>query len=72
MIDLHGLTKKQALSKLNESLPVWSEIAMKGAYPFVIQVKIVCGGGSQVLSEAVQDWIRQNKNGANAPKSRSF
>ena len=68
MIDLHGFTSKEALSKLDESLPSWIETAMKGTYPFVIPVKIVCGGGSQTLAEVVEKWIKQNDNVANAPK----
>jgi len=67
--DLHGLTKEEALSTLNSSLPQWTDIAMKGSYPFVIPVKIVCGGGSQVLSEAVENWVRQTGNVCNAPKN---
>ena len=67
MIDLHGFTAKEALSKLDESLPSWIETAMKGTYPFVIPVKIVCGGGSQILAEVVEKWIKQNDNVANAP-----
>ena len=61
-IDLHGLSKEQALAKLDESLPVWIDTAMKGSYPFVIQVKIVCGGGSQTLAEAVATWIKGKKS----------
>ena len=69
MIDLHGFTAKEALSKLDESLPSWIETAMKGTYPFVIPVKIVCGGGSQILAEVVEKWIKQNDNVANAPRN---
>lgn len=43
---------------------------MAEEYPFVIQVKIVCGGGNQILVEAVENWIRQSKNVAMAPKSQ--
>ena len=42
---------------------------MRGEYPFVVLVKIVYGGGSQILAEAVAGWIKQNKQVANAPKS---
>lgn len=66
--DLHGLTKEEALCKLDSSLPQWIDIAMKGSYPFVIPVNIVCGCGSQVLSEVVENWVRQNASVANAPK----
>mmetsp|Transcript_43849 Transcript_43849/g.92216 ORF Transcript_43849/g.92216 Transcript_43849/m.92216 type:complete len:547 (+) Transcript_43849:199-1839(+) len=67
--DLHGLNKEEALSKLDSMLPRWKETAMLGEYPFVIPVNIVCGGGNQILSEAVENWVRQNENIANAPKS---
>jgi len=69
MIDLHGLTAEEAVYRLNKHLPDWIETAMKGSYPFVIPVKIVCGGGSQILAEVVENWIRQNDNVANAPKN---
>ena len=67
-IGLHGLTKKQALDKLDERLPEWINMAMRNS-PFVIQVTIVCGGGNQTLAEAVANWISEKKNVANAPKS---
>lgn len=67
--DLHGLTKEEALAKLDSSLPEWTEAAMKGSYPFVIPVKIICGGGNQVLSEVVENWVRMNANVSNAPKN---
>lgn len=69
VIDLHGLTKAEALAKLDKALPVWIDKAMTGGYPFVRTVKIVHGGGNQVLEEVVASWIRQNKQVANAPKS---
>jgi len=69
MIDLHGLTAEEAVYRLDKSLPDWIETAMKGTYPFVIPVKIVCGGGSQILAEVVENWIKQNDNVANAPKN---
>ena len=69
MIDLHGLTAEEAVYRLDKHLPSWIEIAMKGTYPFVIPVKIVCGGGSQILAEVVENWIKQNDNVANAPKN---
>jgi len=69
MIDLHGLTTEEAVYKLDKHLPDWIETAMKGSYPFVIPVKIVCGGGSQILAEVVENWIKQNDNVANAPKN---
>ena len=69
LVDLHGLTAEEAVYRLDKSLPDWIETAMKGTYPFVIPVKIVCGGGSQILAEVVDNWIRQNDNVANAPKN---
>ena len=47
----------------------WVNTAMNGNYPWVIQVKIICGGGYQILSETVDAWIREKKNVSNAPKS---
>ena len=70
-VDLHGLTKEQALVKLDQLLPEWVDRAMKSEYPFVIKVRIVCGGGDQVLAEAVAAWIRRQTNVAIAPKSGS-
>jgi len=69
MIDLHGLTAEEAVYRLDKHLPDWIETAMKGTYPFVIPVKIVCGGGSQILTEVVENWIKQNDHVANAPKN---
>jgi len=69
MIDLHGLTAEEAVYRLDRHLPDWIESAMKGTYPFVIPVKIVCGGGSQVLAEVVENWIKENDSVANAPKN---
>ena len=69
LIDLHGLTAEEAVYRLDKHLPSWIETAMKGTYPFVIPVKIVCGGGSQILAEVVENWIKQNDNVANAPKN---
>ena len=72
LIDLHGLTAEEAVYRLDKHLPDWIETAMKGTYPFVIPVKIVCGGGSQILAEVVENWIKQNDNVANAPKNMYF
>ncbi len=33
---------------------------MRGDCPWVIPVDIICGGGSQALSDVVRDWIRAN------------
>ena len=68
-IDLRGLTKSNALIKLDELLPGLVSEAMRGEYPFVVLVRIIHGGGSQILAEAVAGWIKQNKQVANAPKS---
>jgi len=67
-IDLHGCSKAQALSKLDNSLPLWVDAAMRGSDPWVLGVDIVCGGGSQTLSGAVKKWIRINRQVANRPK----
>ncbi|KAL7535249.1 hypothetical protein ACHAXR_006377, partial [Thalassiosira sp. AJA248-18] len=69
IIDLHGHTKKEALNVLNEKLPGWVDSAMKGEYPWVLPIKIVCGCGNQVLSETVQAWIKSARNVSNAPKN---
>merc|ERR1711957_950906 len=69
VVDLHGLSAEQALEILNSNLPVWMETAMKGDYPWVIPVNIVCGGGSQILSDVVQHWIRESRQVANRPKA---
>jgi len=69
MIDLHGLTAEEAVCRLDKHLPDWIETAMKGTYPFVIPVKIVCGGGSQILAEVAENWIKQNDHVANAPRN---
>ena len=70
-IDLHGFTKDEALKKLDESLSGWVDTAMGGEYPWVIPVDVICGGGGQILSEAVKDWIRSNRQVANRPKRAS-
>ena len=69
-LDLHKLTKEQALAALNDSLPTWIETANSGMYPFVIQVRIVCGKGSQTLSEVVMQWINSQQQVAHAPKQK--
>ena len=69
VIDLHGLSQGEALNKLEESLPTWVETAMKGEYPWVIAVDIICGGGNQILSEVVGEWIKANRQVANRPKA---
>mmetsp|Transcript_21781 Transcript_21781/g.37391 ORF Transcript_21781/g.37391 Transcript_21781/m.37391 type:complete len:550 (+) Transcript_21781:72-1721(+) len=68
-IDLHGLTKAEAIDLLNEKLPQWNDIAMSGSYPFVSPVEIICGCGNQILSETVEKWIKRNDKVSNAPKN---
>jgi len=68
IIDLHGYSRDEALIKLDESLPVWVNSAMRGEYPWIIPVDIICGGGNQFLSEVVHNWIRANHQVANRPK----
>lgn len=67
-LDLHGYSKNQALNTLNKRVPEWMETAMNGEHPWVITVQIICGCGSQVLSEVVQEWIKSKRNVSNAPK----
>jgi len=67
-VDLHGCSKYEALEKLNKSLPIWVDAAMRGISPWVLGVDIICGGGNQILSDAVNEWIRANKQVANRPK----
>ncbi|KAL9187952.1 hypothetical protein ACHAXT_006330 [Thalassiosira profunda] len=69
VLDLHGLSKDEALAKLNERLPIWVDTAMRGEHPWVIPVDIVCGGGSQILSDVVRGWIRSTRQVANRPKN---
>jgi hypothetical protein len=68
-LDLHGCTREGAVVKLNERLEVWVDTAMRGYDPFVITAVIVCGCGSQVLSETVQEWIKSTSQVRNAPKN---
>eukprot|EP00956_Cyclotella_meneghiniana_P009254 scaffold12701_cov40-Cyclotella_meneghiniana.AAC.3 len=69
-LDLHKLTKEQALAALNDSLPTWIETANSGMYPFVIRVRIACSKGSQTLSEVVMQWINSQQQVAHAPKQK--
>jgi DNA-nicking Smr family endonuclease len=64
IIDLHGCTKAEALQRLNGSLPTWMNKAMNEP-PWTHPVDVVTGGGSQTLAEAVEHWIRENRNVAN-------
>lgn len=69
-VDLHGLTKNEALAELDKKLPEWIGVAMRGAYPWVVPALVICGGGSQILSEAVEGWIKCNENVCKAPKRK--
>ncbi|KAL9184637.1 hypothetical protein ACHAXT_012607 [Thalassiosira profunda] len=68
-LDLHGFSRYKALGQLRKSLAEWIDVAMKGEYPFVVAVDIICGGGNQVLSEVVAQFIRNSPQIANRPKS---
>lgn len=68
-LDLHGYTRDQALVELDKCLINWYETAMRGSYPFVMKVKVISGCGNQILSEAVQEWIKLNKKVSKAPKN---
>lgn len=66
-LSLHRTPPKK--NKPSESaLPVWVEQAMKGDHPFVLAADSICGGGSQLLSEVVANWIRAKPQVANRPK----
>jgi len=65
--DLHGCTVDDGIAKLNAELSAWTDAAMKEE-SFTIPVDIVCGGGNQILSEVVEQWIRKNRQVANRPK----
>jgi len=69
IVDLHGYTKTEALETLDDKLPQWNDMAMSGSYPFVMPVEIICGGGNQILSEVVKQWIKWNDKVSNAPKN---
>lgn len=71
ILDLHGCTREEALTKLDGALETWVDIAMQGSYPFILPATIICGCGNQILSEVVQEWIRSNDRVSNAPKFRS-
>ena len=68
-LDLYGLTHAEALYELEKSLEGSVDNAMNGANLFVKPVCIVCGGGNQVLSEVVLEWVQSNTRVAKAPKS---
>jgi hypothetical protein len=47
-IDLHGCTRDEATTKLEESISIWMDAAMK-EYPWTLRVDIITGGGNQIL-----------------------
>jgi hypothetical protein len=57
------------LDALNGNPQVWVD-TMKSNHPYVIQVEIICRKGSQILSGVVEQWVKSQKNVANAPKSK--
>ena len=67
-IDLHRCSKEEALEKLGKKFSIWVETAMQGKHPWVLGVDIVCGGGNQILSDVVNEWICVNHQVANRPK----
>lgn len=67
-IDLHGCSCKEAIEMLDQSLPVLVEDAMNDDH-WVVPVDIICGCGSQTLSQAVEQWIRSSRHVSNRPKS---
>lgn len=67
-LDLHGCSRPEALDLLRCRLASWVELAMRSEYPFVVAADIVCGRGTQELSELVADFIRENPQIANRPK----
>ena len=68
-VDLHGCSGEDAIKILDRQLPSWVYTAHMGVHPFLIKIDVVCGGGNQVLSEHVAQWVRKNKQVANRPKS---
>jgi len=66
-IDLHGLTRDDAVATLDACLPRWLDDANSGVSPWVTTVEIVTGSGNQILSEAVRQWIHGNDQVARAP-----
>jgi hypothetical protein len=34
-------------------------------HPYTLPVNIITGGGSQIVADAVEHWIRENRNVAN-------
>jgi hypothetical protein len=69
---LRGLSKNQALEKLNEILSRWVDIAMQGEHHWVIPVVIICGGGNQVLPEVLLGFIANIKYPTSGQRASSF
>ena len=67
-LDLHGCSRYKAMGMLRKSLQEWVDIAMNGEYPFLIPCDIICGGGNQILSEIVAQFIRDSPQVANRRK----
>lgn len=67
-LDLHGYSRYKAIGVLRKGIQEWIVEAMRGQYPFVVPVDIICGAGNQVLSEVVAQFIRDNSQVANRPK----
>ena len=42
--------QEQTLRMLDDGLSVWIDTALRGEYPWVLPVDIICGGRSQILS----------------------
>jgi hypothetical protein len=63
-LDLHGCSRDEAVVKLSNSLSQWLDTAMK-EHPYTLPVNIITGGGSQIISDTVEHWIRENRNVAN-------
>ena len=70
IIDLHGCSRSEAISRLNTGLENWNKQAMTGSYPFIHSVSIICGAGGQILSEVVEKWIEEKPNVCNAPRAK--
>ena len=68
-LDLHGMSKDEALQTLHKNLPRWINLAMNGGDPWVIPVDIICGGGNQILREVVAAWIKRENQVGNRPKN---
>lgn len=48
-LDLHGMSKQQALELLDESLPGWVDLAMKGDHPFDWLLTLLWGRKSAAI-----------------------